>query len=130
MVLSVLNVYTQKPYAAAGFDNKQNADTDLNFIRKNYDLNTYQKTLYFRMENVKSSEGELISNYVIINRSASEINRILFLDKMKPVLLNKVCSHPKLKVFWENGVSASYVYSGSDNQYIGKITIAPSQCGF
>lgn len=130
MVLSVLNIYAQKPYAAAGFDNKQRADTDLNFIRENYDLNTYQKTLYFRMKNVKASGEELIYNFVIINRSASEINSILFLDKMKPVLLNKVCTHPKLKVLWEHGVSASYVYTGNDNKYIGKITIAPSQCGF
>ena len=66
----------------------------------------------------------------MINASSTWLSKLPFIEGMKPVLRNQACSHPKMKVFWENGVSVSYWYSRNDNKYVGKVVITPAQCGY
>lgn len=80
--------------------------------------------------NVVAQPDGLVYNYVLANYSSSEVDSNLFLENMYPAVVNQVCSHPDLQVFWQNDVSLYYSYSGNDRGFIGRFHISPSNCGY
>lgn len=80
--------------------------------------------------NVVAEENALSYNFLLVNYLSSEIDPDVFANKMKPVIVNRVCSHPDTQIFWENGISLHYYYSGNDHIFVKKLTVTPSECGY
>jgi hypothetical protein len=53
-----------------------------------------------------------------------------FQDEVEKNLLRDVCKQEEMKAFWENGISALFVYKTNDDLHLGRVLITPRSCGY
>jgi hypothetical protein len=82
------------------------------------------------LRNVTAGERTIIYNYTLVNYAAEQLNKDKFLATMKDRIESQACQNEKMKIFWENGVSAQYTYAGNNSRQVGKIVVTPERCGF
>ena len=73
---------------------------------------------------------QLTYHYQIINKNSFELTPSAMYKRMRPQLIRDACSSEDMKVFFQNGVTVSYSYLGSDNIMITNIALTPSDCGY
>jgi len=83
-----------------------------------------------KLDNVTTDFGKkFIYNYTLINIKSTDIDIYafrVFLSELK----TKVCSTSDLSIFFKNGVTLGYYYSGYDRKIISKYEIYPRDCGY
>ena len=75
-------------------------------------------------------EGKLTYVYVLVNRTADEISYGYEMATQGQKIRKGVCTSPEMEILLKNGVELNYAYYGKDSKYIGKISVAPTDCGF
>ena len=79
---------------------------------------------------VGSQEGQLVYNYKLTKRQASEVNGPVLMNAIKPQALKGVCANTDLKdKFLKNKVILVYNYVDSAGTAVGGFQIVPSDCG-
>jgi len=79
---------------------------------------------------VSSQEGQLIYNYKLTKRQASELNGPALMNGIKPQAVQGVCANADLKnKFLKNKVMLVYNYVDVAGAPVGGFQIVPSDCG-
>jgi hypothetical protein len=64
--------------------------------------------------------------YTLVGHNSGDLDPTV----LTPHVKKNTCGLADMKAFWENGVSATYVYRGNDAREIGRVTVTPSDCGY
>ncbi len=84
-----------------------------------------------RLDGVSPGVGRQFTyNYTFVNSNSYEFDQAAWYIEVSPILRNRVCTNTDMAVFFKNGVTVSYSYKGKDGGHVGKISIAPRDCGF
>lgn len=79
--------------------------------------------------NVEAGNGKLTFNYRLVNTSAAQIDPILFIGEMSPIVTRGACDTAAVREFLSRGVSLSYAYHDKNNTQIGlPITVTEATC--
>ena len=68
-------------------------------------------------------------NYTLPKHSAGEIDADQFVQNMRPVVKNYVCSKKNMKLLLQYGADFAYLYHDKDGMLITSITIDRNDCG-
>lgn len=83
-----------------------------------------------RLDTTQAGPGRAFTyHYTMVTARASEIDTTVFYRAMSSHLRNSVCTNPDMQVFFQNGVTVSYSYRGSDGRHVTKVVITPRDCG-
>lgn len=83
-----------------------------------------------QLYNVGVQENALVYNYILVNYASWKVNPNEFITAMNSQVKNLACSSPESKIFWQNGISIYYSYSGNDYKFIERFIVTPSDCGY
>ena len=83
-----------------------------------------------RLDNVLTGPGPRYTyNYTLVSYKSAEVDRAYLTKHLNGPLRAGVCSNPDLQVFFKHGVTIGYSYRASDGGFVGRIDIAPKDCG-
>lgn len=84
-----------------------------------------------RWDNTTPGPGRRFTyNYTFVNATARDVDVNYFLQAQTQQLRRGVCSSKDMEVFLKNAVTIAYSYRTRDGVHIGKIEIAPRDCGY
>jgi hypothetical protein len=79
------------------------------------------------LNSVSNNGRTMIYNYQL-SLSVNQINKNMFRDKMKNLLIKNVCMEKNMRLTLKNGTSYKYVYADKNNILIDKFLIALDSC--
>lgn len=84
-----------------------------------------------RLDKVTADPGaKLTYHYTMLNQLSAEESAAEFNKTLAPQLKTQVCGNKNLEMFFRNGVTVSYTYQTQEGHQIGKVDVAPADCGY
>lgn len=71
----------------------------------------------------------MVYHFTFLNHAAKDINANKFQEYLKPVIVQKNCTDPKMKKFLQYGGIYEYAYSGNNGVEITRFDIDRTDCG-
>ena len=81
-----------------------------------------------RFDNVVGWEDKFTFNYTLLSYTAEEIDVTEFRRRQVPMMINRACTTPQTKIFFDKDVTVTFNYYGRDGKRITSVDIDKNDC--
>jgi hypothetical protein len=82
-----------------------------------------------RWDSSYAGPGKILNyNYTIVDYHASQMDGMVFANRIRHDLTNTICTTPETQIFPDNGVLLNFNYYGRGRSLITRVKISPDDC--